>query len=222
MSPDGSGSPSSTVTIPIMSTGPSGAITTSNCDHVAISGVIARCASGPVKNASCIAIYSALPAGRVLASTARVQGCELIVGANQVGLSIINYGHTTVSDNVVRVDPVENAALPAWWLQDLGFRRSFRRTLIYRHGLVNDEGHPVPPGAPRVVHGPYAFMAHPNYVAVAGEIAGCAITAHAIVSGPVAFVLFGVLMLQRIRIEERALAVPPAVPRQTPATTRLN
>ena len=99
-------------------------------------------------------------------------------------------------------------ALKYWAIASLGERWTFRVL--------------VPPGAPRVVHGPYAFMAHPNYVAVAGEIAGCAIAAHAIVSGPVAFVLFGVLMLQRIRIEARALAVPPAVPRQTPATTRLN
>jgi hypothetical protein len=128
----------------------SGAITTTNCDHVAISNVVARCASGPVKNASCISIYSALPASRVLASSARVQGCELIVGANQVGLSIINYGHTTIQDNVVHVDPGENAALPAWWLQDDGFRHSFRRALIYRLGLANDEGRPVPPGATRL------------------------------------------------------------------------
>jgi hypothetical protein len=124
----------------------SGAITTVDCDHVAISGVVARCASGTVKNASCIAIYSALPADRVLASSARVQGCELVTGANQVGLLVVNYGHTTISDNVVHVDPTENAAIPAWWLQDSGFRHSFRRALIYRYGLVNDAGHPVPPG----------------------------------------------------------------------------
>ena len=98
-------------------------------------------------------------------------------------------------------------ALKYWAIASLGERWTFRVL--------------VPPGAPRVVHGPYAFMAHPNYIAVAAEIAGCAIAAHAIVSGPVAFVLFGLLMLQRIRIEERALAVPPAVPAKSPATTRL-
>jgi hypothetical protein len=127
----------------------SGAITTRNCDHVAIRGVTARCGSGPVKNAACLAIYSTLPASRVLASSARVQGCELIVGANQVGLSVINYGHTTINDNVIHVDPAENAALPAWWLQDRGFRSSFRRTLIYRYDLVSTDS-PVPPGATQV------------------------------------------------------------------------
>ena len=82
-------------------------------------------------------------------------------------------------------------ALKYWAISWLGERWTFRVL--------------VPPGAPRVTGGPYAWMAHPNYVAVAGEIAGCAIAAHAIVSGPVAFVLFGLLMLWRIRVEERAL-----------------
>jgi methyltransferase len=82
-------------------------------------------------------------------------------------------------------------ALKYWAISWLGERWTFRVL--------------VPPGAPRVTGGPYAWMAHPNYVAVAGEIAGCAIAAHAIVSGPAAFVLFGLLMLRRIRVEERAL-----------------
>jgi len=131
----------------------SGAITTVNCEHVAISGVTARCASGTVKNASCIAIYSELAAPIVLGSSARVRGCELIVGANQVGLSVINYGHVTIDDNMVHVDPSENAAMPAWWLQDLGFRRSFRRTLIYRFGIVDDKAGPVPGDATRLALG---------------------------------------------------------------------
>jgi len=143
----------------------SGAITTTNCDHVAISGVIARSASGPAKNAACLAIYSALPANRVLASSARVQGCELIVGANQIGLSVINYGHTTISDNVVHVDDAENAAMPAWWLQDRGFRNSFRRTLVYRFGLVDDRS-PVPGDATRVTVGQT-----PAWIETAPEVA---------------------------------------------------
>ena len=82
-------------------------------------------------------------------------------------------------------------ALKYWAISWLGERWTFRVL--------------VPPGAPHVRGGPYAWIAHPNYVAVAGEIAGCAVAAHAIVSGPAAFVLFGLLMLQRIRVEERAL-----------------
>ncbi len=113
-----------------------GAVTLIDCDHVSISRVMARCASAPIKSSSCIAAYGGSFAGaRALESTIRVNGCDLIVGANQVGLSIINYGRSSVSDNSLRVDATENASLPAAWMQDQGFRRVFRRTLIWHHGV---------------------------------------------------------------------------------------
>jgi isoprenylcysteine carboxyl methyltransferase (ICMT) family protein YpbQ len=43
-------------------------------------------------------------------------------------------------------------------------------------------------------------------MAVVGEIAGGALASHAWVTGPIAFALFGTLMLQRIRVEEAALS----------------
>ena len=112
-----------------------GAITAADCDHVAISNVTARCASGPVTSASCIALYRELHPEAVLASTVRVEGCELVVGANQVGLSVINAGRTTISDNSLHVDPAENASIPEEWLKDKAFRRTMRRALIWRYGL---------------------------------------------------------------------------------------
>jgi isoprenylcysteine carboxyl methyltransferase (ICMT) family protein YpbQ len=48
-------------------------------------------------------------------------------------------------------------------------------------------------------------LRHPNYVAVAGELAGMALMARALVAGPVSLAVFGTLMLLRIRVEERAL-----------------
>lgn len=108
-----------------------GAVTFRDCDHVAISHLVARCASAPVKSSSCIAAYR----DSALESTIRVEACDLIVGANQVGLSIINYGRTTVTDNSLRVDATENAALPEGWLQDREFRRVFSRALIWQHGV---------------------------------------------------------------------------------------
>ena len=65
----------------------------------------------------------------------------------------------------------------------------------------------VPPGATRVVRGPYAWIRHPNYVAVAGELAGFALLAGAPVTGVVATIGFVVLMIARIRVEERALGL---------------
>jgi methyltransferase len=83
-------------------------------------------------------------------------------------------------------------ALKYWAIAALGGRWTFRVL--------------VPPGSSRIVGGPYRFLSHPNYLAVAGEIAGCALAMRAVTSGPIAFVAFGLLMLRRIQIEETALA----------------
>jgi methyltransferase len=55
------------------------------------------------------------------------------------------------------------------------------------------------------VSGPYRWMSHPNYVAVAGELAGAALAVQALVAGPLAILGFGLLMWRRIAVEERAL-----------------
>jgi methyltransferase len=63
----------------------------------------------------------------------------------------------------------------------------------------------VPPGSHAIANGPYRWLSHPNYIAVAAELAGVALAAHALFAGPVAVAGFGMLMLRRIRIEEAAL-----------------
>ena len=83
-------------------------------------------------------------------------------------------------------------ALKYWAIASLGPRWTFRVL--------------VPPGSARTVSGPYRWLAHPNYVAVAGELAGVAVAMHAVFTGPVAVAGFGWLMLRRISIEEKALA----------------
>ncbi len=82
-------------------------------------------------------------------------------------------------------------ALKYWAIASLGPRWTFRVL--------------VPPGSTRVLSGPYRWLSHPNYVAVAGELAGVAIAMHAVISGPLAILSFGYLMMCRIRVEERAL-----------------
>jgi methyltransferase len=65
----------------------------------------------------------------------------------------------------------------------------------------------VRPGVPLVAGGPYRWLRHPNYVAVVGELVGVALMSGARVAGPLGTILFGALMLKRIRVEERALSV---------------
>ena len=63
----------------------------------------------------------------------------------------------------------------------------------------------VVPGASLVATGPYRYLRHPNYVAVLGELVSVALMTGALVTGPLGTAGFGVLMLKRISVEERAL-----------------
>lgn len=64
----------------------------------------------------------------------------------------------------------------------------------------------VVPNAPLIQRGPYRWLRHPNYVGVVGELLGVALIAGARVSGVAAITGFGVLLIKRIRVEERMLA----------------
>ncbi|HZP47133.1 MAG TPA: isoprenylcysteine carboxylmethyltransferase family protein [Vicinamibacterales bacterium] len=63
----------------------------------------------------------------------------------------------------------------------------------------------VVPRAPLVTRGPYRFLRHPNYVGVVGELVGVALMTGALVAGPTATLLFGVLLKKRRGVEDRAL-----------------
>jgi methyltransferase len=83
-------------------------------------------------------------------------------------------------------------ALKYWAIRTLGPRWTFRVL--------------VPPGAVSTRGGPYRWLAHPNYVGVIGELLGVAIAMQALFSGPIAVAAFVVILMRRIRVEERALA----------------
>ena len=81
--------------------------------------------------------------------------------------------------------------LKYWAIASLGERWTFRVL--------------VPPGSLCTLRGPYRWLRHPNYLAVAGELTGTAIAMHAPITGIPAVIGFVALMLIRIRIEEDAL-----------------
>ncbi len=67
----------------------------------------------------------------------------------------------------------------------------------------------VLPGAPLVAHGIYRALRHPNYVGVVGEVLGIGLWMQAPITGTLFGVTFGLILLWRIRIEERALGLSP-------------
>ena len=82
-------------------------------------------------------------------------------------------------------------ALKIWAISSLGWRWTFRVL--------------IPPGEPLVTAGPYRFLAHPNYLAVVGEILSVALIVWAPIAGVLSAIVFGWLMVARIRVEDRAL-----------------
>jgi methyltransferase len=64
----------------------------------------------------------------------------------------------------------------------------------------------VVPGAPRVTGGPYRYLSHPNYVAVALEGVALPLVHSAWITAVVFTVLNAALMMARIKVENTALA----------------
>lgn len=80
-----------------------------------------------------------------------------------------------------------------WWaIRSLGRAWTFRVIVV--------------PGARLVQAGPYRFVRHPNYIAVVGELVSVALMTGARVSGPIVTLLFALLIVKRIKVEEQALA----------------
>ena len=71
----------------------------------------------------------------------------------------------------------------------------------------------VVPGSALIGDGPYRWLRHPNYVGVVGELIGVALMTGAIAAGPIATATFGLLVLKRIAVEERALRRGVILPR---------
>lgn len=64
----------------------------------------------------------------------------------------------------------------------------------------------VVPGAPRVTGGPYRYLSHPNYVAVALEGVALPLVHTAWITAVAFTILNAMLMMARIRVENTALA----------------
>ena len=82
-------------------------------------------------------------------------------------------------------------ALKIWAMSSLGSKWSYRVLVV--------------PGEPLVKTGPYQFISHPNYLAVVGELVSVALIVWAPITGVLSTIGFGWLMIQRMKIEDRAL-----------------
>jgi methyltransferase len=86
---------------------------------------------------------------------------------------------------------VASKALKYWAIASLGERWTFRVLVL--------------PDLPLVRKGPYRYVNHPNYIAVMGELVAMALMMSAWTTGPVMILVFGVVLLMRLRVETGAL-----------------
>ena len=86
---------------------------------------------------------------------------------------------------------VASKALKYWAIASLGERWTFRVLVL--------------PGVPLVRRGPYHYVNHPNYIAVMGELVAMLLMMSAWTTGPAMILVFGVVLLMRLRVESRAL-----------------
>lgn len=82
-------------------------------------------------------------------------------------------------------------ALKWWAIVTLGQAWTFRVIVV--------------PAGRRVRSGPYRYFDHPNYIGVVGELLGAALMTGAQIAGPFSTILFSLLMLKRVAVENRAL-----------------
>lgn len=92
-----------------------------------------------------------------------------------------------------------------WGLALFGFAKAFKMWAVASLGSRWSYRVLVLPGVPLITSGPYRFFSHPNYLAVVGEILSVAAIVWAPMTGVLATIGFGWLMVARIRIEDRAL-----------------
>lgn len=86
---------------------------------------------------------------------------------------------------------VASKALKYWAIRTLGERWTFRVFIV--------------PDLPLVTTGPYRYVAHPNYVAVVGELVSTAMMCGAPIAGVASVVLFGAVLWMRVRFESGVL-----------------
>jgi methyltransferase len=86
-----------------------------------------------------------------------------------------------------------------WAIRTLGRRWSTRVVVV--------------PGEPLVESGPYRLLRHPNYLAVAVEVAAMPLVHAAWITAVVFSVLNGMLLRERIRVEDAALSKWCGAPR---------
>ena len=113
-----------------------------------------------------------------------------------------------IAEGFWRASPGDGGSGPSWFASGIVMFLAAKLLKYWAIGSLGDRWSfrvLVESGRPLVTSGPYRYVAHPNYVAVVGELLAVALMFRAAVSGPIVLLLFGGLLRARIRFEQRVL-----------------
>src|SRR5688572_21831861 len=113
-----------------------------------------------------------------------------------------------ISRSQTPAEAVPGVSPPAWWLAGILLMVASKALKYWAIASLGDRWTfkvLVLPGLPLVRRGPYRYVNHPNYIAVMGELIAMALMMSAWITGPVMTIVFGVVLLMRLKVETRAL-----------------
>ena len=122
--------------------------------------------------------------------------CFLVMGAEGIWRAVRAAGQVSGNDGPAWAASgvvlfAASKVLKYWAIRSLGERWTFKVLVL--------------PGVPLVSDGPYRYVAHPNYIAVVGELLGAAMMFGARITGPLMVIAFGLALFARLKFEQRAL-----------------
>jgi hypothetical protein len=122
-----------------------GVLSFSNCGPVTVEGVTLQCGMGEERAASCVSVVNS-PAHPLVDVPVRIRGCDLRIGAQQVGILVINAKRTHIEDNTLAMAPalIDGRPLRGEQLVKLSSYALRLRQLLIRNLSINPKRPPDP------------------------------------------------------------------------------
>ncbi|MBZ4420181.1 DUF6519 domain-containing protein [Myxococcus sp. RHSTA-1-4] len=120
-----------------------GVLSFSDCGPVTMEGVTLQCGMGEERAASCVSVVNS-PDHPLVDVPVRIRGCDLRIGAQQVGILVINAKRTHIEGNTLAMAPALLDGKPLRGEELLKFRSYVKRLrqVLMRSLLINPESSP--------------------------------------------------------------------------------
>jgi hypothetical protein len=112
-----------------------GTLTFCGCNEVSVEAVVAKCAAGATRAASCLTVIDTCaadpsPSRSIRPTVVRVRDCDFKIGHSQVGMLLVNPGPARIENNRLAVVPKPKSLSLKQLLRNKAFRAKMRKLLI--------------------------------------------------------------------------------------------